>query len=105
MRRPCLDGVVDVGAGLEDAGVDAQEGEGAHEGVRHDLEGEAREGLGVRGLAGQQHLLVVHLGAVRQGLTRVSTCQLNPSDGRFVSFCQRFVAETTTDLISRKRLR
>ena len=55
-----LDGVVDGGTGLHDAGVDAGEGEGTDEGVGGDLEGEGRQGLGVGRVA--EDLLVVQGG-------------------------------------------
>ena len=46
-----LGGVVDARARSQHAGVDADEGEGTHEGIGHDLEDEGREGLLVFRLA------------------------------------------------------
>jgi hypothetical protein len=46
-----LDAVTDGGASRQHTGVDSREGEGAHEGVVHDLEGQGREGLLIRGFA------------------------------------------------------
>mmetsp|Transcript_68955 Transcript_68955/g.202419 ORF Transcript_68955/g.202419 Transcript_68955/m.202419 type:complete len:844 (-) Transcript_68955:12-2543(-) len=48
-------------AGLHLAGVDAEEGEGAHVGVRSDLEGKARELLLRVDLARKRHLLVLRV--------------------------------------------
>ena len=62
-----LDRVVRVGALLKLARVDAHEGEGADEGIRHDLEGETGERLLVGGLAGHLLLGVIDGGAVHVG--------------------------------------
>mmetsp|Transcript_23154 Transcript_23154/g.50833 ORF Transcript_23154/g.50833 Transcript_23154/m.50833 type:complete len:564 (+) Transcript_23154:1196-2887(+) len=54
-----LVGVEGVGAGLQGAGVDAAEGDGADKGVSHDLEGQGGEGGLVLGSAAQGNLGVV----------------------------------------------
>ena len=67
--RLALDGVADSGPGLQHAGVDAGEGQGAHEGVVHDLEGQRGERHLVVGSA-LDHLLDVrrvHALQVRSG--------------------------------------
>jgi hypothetical protein len=45
-----LGGVDDAGTAFEPAGIDAAEGDGADEGIVHDLEGEHRQWLAVDGL-------------------------------------------------------
>ena len=47
-----LGGVVDVAAGLQRAGIDAEEHQLAHEGIGHDLERQSAEGLFIVRLAG-----------------------------------------------------
>ena len=64
-----LDGVIDVGAGLGLAGVHADVGELADEGVGHDLEGEGGEGLlgvGMADLVLTLRALAVDLGDVER---------------------------------------
>ena len=57
-----LGGIEHIGPGRSDSGIDAEERELSYEGICHDLEGQCREGLLVRGVP--QHFVSVRINAL-----------------------------------------